>query len=90
MTGKGANYGLHHHVHAGELRPNLGKDPDSCAIEHLGLEELEVGDIGVFAFKFTHVLDLAKFLENKGGVEITFCVDEGQDLRYTSAAEAAS
>ena len=49
------------------------------AIDHLGLEELEVRHVGVVAFELAHVFDFLQLGEDEAVVGVALAVDEGQD-----------
>jgi hypothetical protein len=91
-AGHGEDVGdvVHHHVHACQLGPDLSEDADVCPVDHIGLEELEVRDVGVLPFKFDLVADLFELRDHKGCVRIAFAVDEGEDVvRVVPAVLAA-
>lgn len=69
---------LTHDVHARQLRPNLGEETNKGTVEHLRLEQVQVGNIGVAALKLAHVLDVLQFVGDKRVVRITLAVHEGQ------------
>jgi hypothetical protein len=48
------------------------------AVEHVGLEELQIADIGVAALKLAHLLDFFKFALDEGGIGIALAVNQGQ------------
>jgi hypothetical protein len=70
---------VHHHVHPGQLGPDLGEDADMCAIDHVRLEQLPVGDIGILTFELNHVFDVFVFADDEGSIGISFAVNKGQD-----------
>ena len=78
--GKDVTNVVHHDIHAGELRPNLGKDADVGSVDHVGLEKLEVGNVGVAALELAHILDLFEFAEDEGIVLVAFGVDKSENL----------
>lgn len=49
------------------------------AVDHVGFEQLEIGHIGIVAFKLAHLLDFLVFSEDEGAVGVPFAVHEGQD-----------
>lgn len=67
-----------HDVHTCQLRPDLREDSDVGTVDHTGFEEIQVSDILVAAFKFTHGFDVLQFEGHKWAVWIAFAVDEGQ------------
>ena len=69
-----------HHVHACQLGPDLREDADVCPPDHVGLKELEEGDVAVSALEFAHLLNLFEFLQNEGAIGVAFAVDECQDV----------
>jgi hypothetical protein len=71
---------VHHNVHTSELRPDLGEDTDVEAIEHLRLEELLDGDVGVLPLELNHLLDLGHLEGDERRVGVTLAVDEGENL----------
>ena len=71
--------GRTHHVHAGQLGPDLGEDADVGAPDHVRFEEFEVAGVAVAALELAHVLDFLKLLGDKGAIWVAFAVDEGQD-----------
>jgi hypothetical protein len=81
-AGHGEDVGdvVHHNVHACQLGPDLSEDADVCPVDHIGLEELEVRDVGVFPFKFDLVADLFELRDHEGCVWVAFAVDEGKDV----------
>ena len=80
MKGKGRRVSSHHHdIHARQLGPDLSKDADMSPVDHVGFEQLEVGDIGIVALELAHVLDVLELSGNEGAVRIAFTVDEGQN-----------
>ena len=81
-AGHGEDVGdvIHHHVHACQLGPDLSEDADVCPVDHIGLEELEVRDVGVFPFEFNLVADLFELRDHKGRVWVASAVDEGEDV----------
>ncbi len=70
----------HHHVHTGQLRPDLGEHADVSAVDHVGFEEVEVAGVGVIALKLAHLADLAQLGLDEDGVAVTLGVDQGQGL----------
>ena len=50
------------------------------AIDHVRLEQLQVGDVSVAALKFAHVLDLLELMHDEGCLSIAFGVDEGENI----------
>ena len=73
------NQRLTHDVHACQLRPNLGEYTDVGPPNHVGLDKLQEGNIGIIAFKFTHVFDFLKFPAYKGAVQVSLAVNKSQD-----------
>ena len=47
-----------------------------CSVDHVGFEQLEIGDISVVTLKFAHLLDVLVFKQNKGVVGVAVTVDE--------------
>lgn len=47
-------------------------------MDHVGLEQVKVGDIGMLALKLAHVLDVLQLVGNKGVVRISLAVDESE------------
>ena len=76
---RGLEGSYHHDVHAGELGPDLGENADVGAVDHLGLEELEVRYVGVVALELAHVFDFLQLGEDEAVVGVAFAVNEGQD-----------
>lgn len=66
---------VHHDVHASQLTPDLGKDADMGAVDHVWLEELKVGDIGICPFKFADIPDLLELTEYEWRVWVTMTMD---------------
>lgn len=64
---------VHHDIHSSKLRPDLGKDTNVSAIDHLGLKELKVSDIGMLTLKFDGFADLSEFLgdERRGFITVS-------------------
>ena len=81
VTGHLENVGnvVHHDVHTSELRPNLAESSDHGTVNHVGLEEIQVCNVGVSALKLAHVLDILEFVRDEGMVRITLAVDEGEN-----------
>jgi hypothetical protein len=50
-----------------------------CAIDHVRLEQLPVGDIGILTFELNHVFDVFVFADDEGSIGISFAVNKGQD-----------
>ena len=50
------------------------------AVDHSGLEKFPIGDIGVCALKFDDFSDLSHFLLNEWRVDISFSVDQSEDV----------
>lgn len=69
---------LTHNVHASELRPNLSKKANKGAVDHIGLEQIQVGNIGMLTLKLAHVLDVLQLVGNKGVVRISLAVNESK------------
>lgn len=69
---------LTHYVHAGQLGPDLSEDSDVGSPDHVGLDELEEGDVGVVALEFAHVFDVLEFADHEGAVGVAFAVDKSQ------------
>ena len=76
--GEDVGYIVHHYVHSCELGPDLREDADVGPVDHVGLEELEEGGVGVAAFEFANVFNVLEFLGDEGAVWVTFAVDEGE------------
>lgn len=91
-AGHGEDVGdvVHHHVHACQLGPDLSEDADMCPVDHIGLEELEVRDVGVFPFKFDLVADLFELRDHERCVWIAFAVDEDEDVARVVPAVLAA
>lgn len=70
------------YVHAGELTPDLGENPNMSSIDHMRLEKLEIRDISVATFELARVFDLLQLLEDESIVPVAFGVDSCQ---YTMA-----
>ncbi len=70
--------GRTHDVHAGQLRPDLCEEADVCSIDHVWLEKLKIGDIGVVALELAHILDFLHFTHNKRAVWVAFAVHKGK------------
>lgn len=81
VAGHGKDVGnvVHHDIHTAELGPDLGEETDDGTVEHLGLEKVEVGDVGVAALKFAHVLDILKLVRDKRVVGVALAVNEGEN-----------
>ena len=71
---------LTHDVHSAHLRPNLGEHGSHGPIDHLGTEQVDVGDVLVLAFKLAHVADILQLDGDKGGIHIALGMDVGQNL----------
>jgi hypothetical protein len=67
---------IHHDVHAGELRPNLSENADVGTIDHVRLEQLEIGNVSIVPFKLAHLLDFLEFELDKGIVRIAFTMNQ--------------
>ena len=63
-------------IHSRKLPPDLRENTDVGAVEHLGLEGLQVRHVGVVALKFAHLLNLAQLAVNKRSIGIAFAVYE--------------
>lgn len=50
------------------------------SVDHVGLQEFEVGDVGVAALELAHLLDFLQFAQDEGRVDVAFAVDEGEDV----------
>jgi hypothetical protein len=70
---------VHHDIHASELGPDLRKNADMGTIDHVRLEQLEIGNVGVVALKLAHFLDLLQFKLDKRIVRIAFTMNQGED-----------
>ena len=68
-----------HHVHAGQLRPNLGEQANMSAIYHMWFEQLQIGDIRIIFLEFTYILDLLKLSLDEGAVWVPFSVHKSED-----------
>lgn len=71
---------VHHNVHAGKLRPDLSKDTDVCSVNHIGLEQLHIGNVGVGSLELNDFSNFSQFLSNEWGVGVTAAMDKRQDL----------
>lgn len=47
-------------------------------MDHVGLEQIKVGDIGMRTLKLAHVLDVLQLVGNKGVVGISLAMDESE------------
>ena len=70
---------IHHHIHAGKLRPDLREQTNVSSVNVARVEELPVRDIRVVAFKLAVRFNLLILACNKRGVPVTFTMDESQD-----------
>ena len=70
----------HHDIHASKLGPDLCENTNVSAVDHLGLEELKVTDIGITAFEVDHVSDSLQLQMHERCVSITFGMDKGKDI----------
>lgn len=70
---------VHHDVHTGQLTPDLGEDTDMGTVDHVGLEELEIGDISISSFKLADIPDLLQLSLDKGRVWVTVAVDQSEN-----------
>lgn len=67
-----------HDIHAGQLRPDLREESDVGSVDHVWLEKLEIGYIGVVALEFAHILDLLYFAHDERAIWVAFAVHEGE------------
>ena len=49
------------------------------SVDHVGLEKLKVGHVGISALEFAHILDILQFTEDEWCFAITLGMDESQD-----------
>jgi hypothetical protein len=66
----------YHHVHAGELRPDLHEDTDDSSVEHTRTEELKVRGVTSFRLDFDPLSDFVEFVSNKRTVRIAVAMSE--------------
>ena len=57
----------------------MRKNADMGTIDHVRLEQLEIGNVGVVALKLAHFLDLPQFKLDKRIVRIAFTMNQGED-----------
>lgn len=57
----------------------MREDTNMGAIDHVRFEQLEVGDVGVVPFEFTHVFDVLQLAHDERRVRVTVTVNECQD-----------
>ena len=69
----------YHDVHASQLRPDLSEDTNVNAVDHVGLEQLHEGNVGVLAFKLDHLTNLIKLKLHEGTVGVTLAVNQGKN-----------
>ena len=66
--------------HTGELRPDLGEDANMSAVDHVRLEKVEVGDVGVLTFFLDRRLDLAEFELDDWRITVALRVDKSENI----------
>jgi hypothetical protein len=66
----------YHHVHAGELGPDLHEHTDDGSVEHTRTEELKVRGVLSFRLDFDPLPDLVKLANNEGTVRIAMAMGE--------------
>ena len=79
MTWETLKIGLTHDVHAGQLRPDLCENSDVGTVDHVGLEEVKVGDVLVAGFKSAHLLDVAQLQGDQLAVGVALSVDQSEN-----------
>ena len=79
-AGHGEDVGdvVHHDVHARQLGPDLREDANVGPVEHVGLEELQEGRVGVAPFELAHGFDVLELLDDERAVRVASAVDEGE------------
>lgn len=50
------------------------------SINHVGLEELEIGDVSMATFEFAHVLDFIELKQDEWRIAVALCVDESEHI----------
>lgn len=70
---------VHHDVHTSKLGPDLSEDTDESTVEHLGLEQLQVRNVGVLALELAHLANLLHLSHDEGAVGVTVTVDQSQN-----------
>lgn len=66
----------YHHVHAGELGPDLHENPDDGSVEHTRAEEFKVRGVLSFGLDFDPLPDFVEFADNEGTVRIAMAMGE--------------
>lgn len=64
------------YIHAGQLRPDLSEDTNMSTVDHIRLEQLKIGCIGVLALELDDITNLLQLSLDPRMVEIALSMDK--------------